>query len=173
MQILKDLIPVSTNLKIINLLLESKNWYIAIDKKSNKFEDFFSREKKNLGFTMLTYCRTKEIKTDNLELNLYADLILDNICEKLKIKNFNIERIMWNLYFSSDEGDYHVDNYESNFLSVLYSLHTTDGGIILDNNFINDKQGEAKVFKSSILHKGVGPTKDKVRFNLNMVFSTF
>jgi len=121
----------------------------------------------------MTYCKTKEIKTCNLELNLYADLILDNICEKLKIKNFNLERIMWNLYFSSDEGDYHVDNYENNFLSVLYSLHTTDGGIIIDNNFINDKQGEAKVFKSSILHKGVGPTKDKVRFNLNMVFSTF
>jgi hypothetical protein len=51
----------------------------------------------------------------------------------------------------------------------LYSLNTTDGGFYLEDKFFPDIMGQAKVFKSNIKHKGVGPIKDKARFNLNMI----
>jgi hypothetical protein len=33
--------------------------------------------------------------------------------------------------------------------------------------------GTATVFQSNIKHKGIAPTKDPVRFNLNIVFKLF
>ena len=56
-----------------------------------------------------------------------------------------------------------------NFFSILYSLHTTDGGIQIEDIFYKDEMGEAKVFKSNIIHKGVGPKEIKSRFNFNAI----
>ena len=39
----------------------------------------------------------------------------------------------------------------------------------IDGKFYPDVNGQAKVFKSFIDHKGVSVTKDPVRFNLNML----
>jgi hypothetical protein len=66
-------------------------------------------------------------------------------------------------------GNYHTDNDNDNRISILYNLHTTDGGFYLEDKFFPDIMGTAKVFKSNIKHKGIGPIKDKARFNLNIV----
>ena len=54
--------------------------------------------------------------------------------------------------------------------SILYNLHTTDGAIEIENKRYNDKESEAKIFQSKKTHRGIGPTCDKVRFNLNIIF---
>ena len=79
---------------------------------------------------------------------------------------------MWNLYKPGEEGIFHTDSLKNNFYTILYSLNTSDGFLIVGDQKIYDKQDEAKIFKSNILHKGVGPTKDKYRLNLNVVIET-
>ena len=53
---------------------------------------------------------------------------------------------------------------------MLYSLFDGDGGIEIENKLYPDKCGEAKIFPSNKLHRGVGPiTNPKFRFSLNVV----
>ena len=74
------------------------------------------------------------------------------------------------MYLKKAETDPHRDTPDQNFKSILYNLHTTDGGIKIENDFYSDKMGQAKIFNSNLIHQGFGPTNDNVRFNLNIMF---
>ena len=43
-------------------------------------------------------------------------------------------------------------------------------GLHYKARYDGDVESQAKVFKSNTLHKGFGPKKDNVRFNLNIIF---
>jgi len=167
-QIIDNILPQETNLRIIEALSDH-HWFIAADKCTTKRLDKIN-SKTNAGFHIITI---KDGKVEcNSILNIYGLIIFDIIKYKLKIKNASLKRLFWNMYLPNAETEIHVDEDFSGYKSVLYSLHTTDGGIEVDKVFYPDIIGQAKIFDSHTLHKGFGPKKDNVRFNLNIVFKT-
>ena len=163
-KLLNNIVPKAINNQIIHELA-NHHWHIAWDSKKSNLEKIFSD--KNSGFSIETL---KDGKVNiNSILNIYGDFIFHIILEKLDIKA-ELHRIFWNMYLKGAEGDYHTDNKDPNFISVVYNLHTTDGGTEIDNVLYNDLEGQAKIFNSNILHKGIGPKQNNVRFNLNLVF---
>ena len=164
-QLLNNLLPKETNKKIINILT-LHHWYIAVDYNNmTKAEKIFSN--KNSGFSLTTFGEGKVI-VDSF-LNIYGELIFDIIIDKLNVKA-KLERIFWNMYFKENQADLHTDKTDSNFVSAVYNLHTTDGGTEIDGKFYNDLEGQAKIFDSNVLHRGIPPKQDNVRFNLNLIF---
>lgn len=163
-KLLNDIVPKTINNKIIHELV-NHHWFIAWDSKTSNIEKIFSN--KNCGFSVETI-RDGKINMNSV-LNIYGEIIFNIILEKLDIKA-ELNRLFWNMYLKESEGDYHIDNENPNFISVVYNLHTTDGGTEIDNIFYNDLEGQAKVFNSNIIHKGFGPKQSNVRFNLNLVF---
>jgi hypothetical protein len=163
-QILNNILTKETNKKIINNLT-NHHWFLAWENKMDRVEKIFSN--KNSGFSLTTFDEGK-IVVDSI-LNIYGELVFDIITDKLKIKA-KLERIFWNMYLKESQGELHTDRSVSNFVSAVYNLHTTDGGIEIDGKFYNDIEGQAKVFDSNILHRGFGPKQDNVRFNLNLIF---
>jgi len=164
-QILDNILPKETNLKIIKQLCNVR-WNIACDSDKDRFKKIFSE--KNSGFSYATFIDGKT-PYDETILNLYGFIIFDIIVDKLKI-NAELIRIHWNMYLKKAETEPHKDIEVENFKSVLYSLHTTDGGIKIENDFYVDKIGQAKIFNSNLLHQGFGPLNDNVRFNLNIIY---
>ena len=163
-KILNNIVPKEINNKIINELVNS-HWFIAWDAKINRYEKIFSN--KNSGFSIETI-RDGQVQVNNL-LNIYGEIIFNIIIEKLKIKA-KLDRLFWNMYLKDSEGDFHTDKKDPSFISIVYNLHTTDGGTEINGKFYKDLEGQAKIFNSNTIHRGFGPKQDNVRFNLNLVF---
>jgi len=104
-----------------------------------------------------------------IRLNDIGMLITELICKKINLEYKKIDRFMWNFYKSGEKGKQHIDNKNENFYSIIYSLNTSDGYLEVGDKKIYDIEDEAKIFKSNIFHKGIGPIKDKFRLNLNIV----
>jgi hypothetical protein len=168
MKILPHILPNNSNQRIIKNLLHSPHWQFAEDDDKPAEVGVFDNNVNHAAFILTSYDLFKNINNDAI-LNIYANLITDIVCEKEEIKNYTIQRFCWNYYMPGMSGNYHTDNENDNRLSILYSLNTTDGGFYLKDDFYPDVMGTAKIFKSNIEHKGVGPKKDKARFNLNVV----
>ena len=165
MVILDNILPPNTNLLILHYLTTTP-WYLSGDDvNKNKLQIALEN---NSGFHNITfqddkYCGDKF-------LNLYAHLILDIVSDRLKIKTHPY-RFFWNCYLTPSFSKDHRDWPEPNvYKTILYNIHTTDGGTEVENKFHEDKMGRAKVFESSLLHKGVSCKKDRARFNLNIMF---
>jgi hypothetical protein len=163
-KILNNIIPKTINKNIINELVNHQ-WYIACDNTQDMCKKIFS--KVNNGFSLLTL--ENGIIKMNTILNVYGQIIFNIIIEKLKIKA-RLDRLYWNMYLKESETEIHTDKLDLEYFSILYNLHTTDGGIEINNKFYPDLESQAKVFKSNILHRGIGPKQDNVRFNLNITF---
>jgi len=163
-KILNNIIPKIINDNIINELI-SHPWRIAQDNIENVRKKLFSEI--NGGFSLITL-KDGIIQT-NTVLNVYGQIIFNIIIDKLKIKA-RLDRLFWNMYLKQSETEIHADNLNPEYFSLVYNLHTTDGGIEIDNKFYPDLESQAKIFKSNILHRGIGPKQDNVRFNLNITF---
>ena len=162
-KLVNNILSVEINKQIINDLV-NHHWYIAWDNDMNRVEKIFSN--KNNGFSIITYDYGKPI--GNSPLNKYGKMVFDIVIKKTKLKA-ELERIFWNMYFKNSESELHKDRPKENFISVVYNLHTTDGGTEIDDKFYKDMEGQAKIFNSNILHKGVGAKNSNVRFNLNLI----
>ena len=104
-------------------------------------------------------------------LNDFAFTISQIICERRNIKIKYMTRVMWNLYRPGDKGTFHQDGlYGENKMSILYSLNSSDGHLLVENEKFIDVENEAKIFPSYLAHMGVGPTKATYRLNCNIVF---
>jgi len=161
--ILDNILPKSVNEDIIKHLCDM-SWFIATEG-----EERFKRihNKQHSGFGRITYQENGEIiKTP---LNLYAEIIFKIICDRLETKG-KINRIFWNLYTPNNIGNIHTDSNDEKFRTILYNLDTTDGYTEVDGVKYMDKMGQAKVYNSNIPHRGVGPKKHPVRFNLNILY---
>lgn len=105
-------------------------------------------------------------------LNDIGLVITELVCKRTNIKYKKIDRFMWNFYKSGEKGKKHKDTEKDNFYSIIYSFNNSDGYLEIGNKKIYDVEDEAKVFKSNIIHQGVGPTKTNYRLNLNIVLET-
>ena len=169
---IKNILPPEINRHIITKLCNQQNWGFPHDVESKTREDFFNevidKSRPNAGFALVTYDKVRKVRIET-DLNLYAEIIFYFIKQKLKSNLHTISRIYWNYYDNSSAGNYHLDAQESNYKSIIYNLHSNDGGTFIKNKFIPSQEGEAIIFNSNIKHKGAPPIKNKHRFNLNML----
>ena len=159
--IIKNILPKENNKQILNYLCNEVSWKIASEYK--KQYDIIFLDNLHLG-----YSYTSNNAPNQEILNIPANIVMNTVLEKMNLKG-KLHRFMWNMYNQKQESFVHPDHHFENFISVVYNLHTTDGGTEIDSKFYKDQESEAKIFKSNIKHKGMGPKKDFIRFNLNIV----
>ena len=161
-------IPEKTNKRIISLLSEIDGWSFGYDNNSNQI----NISKSDAGFTLKTYNHLfKHINNDGL--NCFAYLVSDMVEKNTYFKFKSINRIHWNWYHLGSKMEFHSDESLDKFFSIVYNLHTNDGGTEFNvndkNTFYNSIESEALFFPSKIQHKAVAPTKNFNRFSLNIV----
>lgn len=124
------------------------------------------------GFVHVSFDANQPENYYNNKLNVYAELILKKIVsEQQHLKKYQPVRYYWNYYNRASNGTFHPDTLEPNHISIVYNLNTCDGGTMIEKEFVKSEQGRAVIFNSSTSHCGVGPTKDPVRFMLNIVLA--
>jgi hypothetical protein len=164
-KLLNNVLSDKDNEQIVKGLLEH-HWFLATDNHENLLDKI--KLNVNSGFSVTTY--HKDRPDWDSYLNKWGHLIFEKIIIKLKIKKYELIRFYWNMYFKGSITQNHRDMEDADYLSIVYNLNNSDGGTEINKIFYKDRLGQAKVFKSNILHKGVSPIKEKVRFNLNIVF---
>ena len=157
--------PTKTNKRIISLLSEIYGWGFGYDNNSNQI----NVDKPDAGFTLKTYNNSFKY-IDNDGLNCFAYFISDIVEKNIFFKFKSINRIHWNWYNPGSKMEFHSDESLDKFFSIVYNLHTNDGGTnFKDYKTISSKESQAIVFKSEKLHKGIAPKNIPFRFCLNMV----
>ena len=135
-----------------------------------KASDPAPENKSDSGFVSCTYNDFEGNPPEPHKINLFAEIILDRLQQDIpELKDYSAVRFLWNYYTPSSSGTLHPDKLEDNFLSVIYNLEDSDGGTIIEDEFIPSQSGRAIIFKSAKLHKGVGPTKSLTRHVLNIL----
>ena len=162
-------IPTQTNKRIIQTLFKTTFWGFAKDNELSH-----DLNKSNQGLAMVTFQDENIPYSPNEILNTYAGIIFDMVQKDSFIKFKKIKRLYWNWYDQTSQGmAYHIDDPADNKYSIIYNLHTNDGGTNFKINdeikFEKSTESEAIVFPSKIWHSGVAPTKDLHRFNLNII----
>jgi hypothetical protein len=170
---IKEILPPAANLEILRLLILQPWGYATDDLKMENvlLENVFKNI--NHGFFYHSFDERRDYLPEtkaSLQLNTYARIITAIVSEKLNFTKYKIHRFYWNMYFPNAKMQEHVDWNDDSHLTILYNLHTTDGGIEISKEFYKDEMGTATVFQSNIKHKGIAPIEDPVRFNLNIVF---
>lgn len=157
------------NIKILNILFE-RPFRIGVETNVSRIDHAISTEYKHAGFTHISGDLKEEPEINfNDPLNIYANIITNKVFDTLEHNYRFIERIHWNYYLKGQEGSGHVDRDVNDYVSILYNMHTTDGGTEILEKFYQDKASQAKVFKSNWRHRGVSTKNDKARTSLNIV----
>tara|TARA_R100001530_G_C4307319_1_gene152064 strand:+ start:793 stop:1305 length:513 start_codon:yes stop_codon:yes gene_type:complete len=110
-----------------------------------------------------------EEKTSNLSLNTFAAMALIKIRKEEK-KFFVLERVLFNYMTKDTVGQIHYDSASDDRYSFVLNLSESDGGTQIDNKFYKNNFNEGLLFKSKLLHQGVGPTNNLYRQNMALVF---
>lgn len=152
---------------LVRKLGRDGKWALATDGEYSRQEIELSDN----GFLFATFIKDHD-EYDEPEFNILVEYILDSFLQKTKqsYEGIEISRFFFNYYNRESEGVSHTDHPEPNYQSLLINLNTNDGGTIVDGEFVKSESGRVIAFDSSIDHQGVGPTKDKQRFALNIVF---
>ncbi len=155
-------IPSKTNEDIINFLYVDQNWYFGSDDSILTT----NINKADAGFML---------DSNNPVLNTYAKVIC-NMVEKDSFMKFKtIDRIYWNWYHSNSNTFFHNDSLLDSKFSIIYNLHTNDGGTEFKVNdivkFYQSQESMALLFSSKINHRGISPEKYANRFALNITVS--
>ena len=171
---------------ITNEIFYNWNWIFSSDEK--KFENRHRKEEEDriisdTGALISSFDdrKTWDENNNNFKLNCFGDYIYQSILKKTKweYKDTSLVRYYWNYYNVGSSGVFHTDIYEHNIIngqthaSILYNF-SNDGGTIINEGgeiFIPSVSEEAIIFNSLALHRGVGPSKSKQRFALNIVFT--
>jgi hypothetical protein len=165
--IVNQIVPQNLNVAILQHLSEQK-FRIATEGKYSRLEISLNHQVPHAGFQLQSADKNNKISLTN-PLNFFALIVMETVCEKINLKNYDLERVFWNYYCSNMEGYGHKDKEENNYISIVYNLHTTDGGTEIEGKFFKDEMGTAKVFHSNLFHKGVSSKTEKARYNLNII----
>ena len=88
----------------------------------------------------------------------------------LKLDKKYLDRLYWNLYSPNAVCQWHIDmGSVGEYASVVYNLHTNDGGTEFESGKIPSKEGQAIIFSSDLKHRGLAPKNNKWRLNVNLV----
>jgi len=169
-EIIKNILPIEINNRIILFLLKSNNWRIAkdFDCDIRLVEDLIGVNGKDYGCSLQTLDEKENIYIES-PLNYYAEIVYSIIKQQTKYKFLKPIRFYWNYYNNSSFTLPHKDRSENFYVSFVYNLNTNNGGTNINGEFYKSNSGEAIVFPSNVMHNGVTQTDTKGRFNLNCV----
>jgi len=169
-------VPKQINEKIINYLGTQARWQFAFDKPSElcpKFSDIITPDKTtDAGMGIISYSRDNKMKGTTVDdfLNSMGDWIFYMCQERSSFKIKYLDRLYWNLYSPSAVCSWHVDHSAlGEYASIVYNLHTNDGGTEFESDKALSKEGQAIIFPSGLKHRGLAPKNNKWRLSLNMV----
>lgn len=184
-KIIENVLPSSVNQVIKDKLLLSKTWQIVTDGLPL---DVFSSiyQASDGGMLLFSYQKDSDKNLENIELNVFADMIFQLVLQKCEIchkfakvpefSNIELHRHLWNYYNGNSKGVEHTDKDVDDFYSIVYYLNTTDGGttIIIDNDgkefFSPSVEGNCVIFPSTAIHWGTGAPNNGHRLALNILF---
>ena len=157
-----------TNKRIINLLYDVNTWCFGYDNNLSK-----NLNKSNSGFIYKSYTAHPEANYFSHDcLNTYATFIMDTVDQNCFLNFKKLRRIYWNWYSPGATMKFHQDDDEDNTYSIIYNLHTNDGGTEFKYNdkldFYKSNESEAFLFPSKLYHRGVAPSENLNRFVLNI-----
>jgi len=168
-----DLLPPQENLEVLKHIA-TRPWVIQHEENSEdaKFKSGFLNDFQHTGYAITALDDTGN--NQNLHptdpLVIWSRIVTYGIIHKLQANNCKkVSRVHWNYYTQGQQGIGHVDRDPDNFISILYNPHTTDGATEILGVKYPDKMGQAKVFKSNWLHKGIATINDKSRCSLNII----
>lgn len=173
--IFEKIIPNNVNENICQILAYQK-WYLARDNpKENEFHLIRDFEK-NRGFSL--DCNGDP--NDDPILHFFAHLVFSKVSEYMfdnklieNTKGVKVDRVRYNLYLNNSYCKEHKDNPNDNYWSVVYDLHNSYSSTLVDGVKYQDKSGQAKIFKSNILHGATIDSRDNVRLNMNIIFEEY
>ena len=175
-------VPKEINTEIINYLGSKGKWTFVLEQTPNasgQLSKVITPDKiTDGGMSLVTYSRNDFHNTvSDQHLNNFGDWIYFFCKEKTDLKIQQLERIYWNLYSPSASCKWHIDQdlggYGGFYASIVYNLHTNDGGTEFEGNQkILAKEGQAVVFPSHLRHRGLPPVKNRWRISLNLVVRT-
>jgi hypothetical protein len=171
---------------ITNEIQFNWKWIFSNDEKMNSIH-YRKEEDRIISDTGMLIQSYDDMKTFNenseyLKLNCYADYLYQTVLKKSKweYREVNLRRYYWNYYNVGSSGIFHTDynkekiSSSENYASILYNF-SNDGGTIIEVGdgeiFIPSISEEAIIFNSLANHRGVGPSKSKKRFALNIIFT--
>lgn len=176
----RDLLDSDFNLALIEILQNQRSWTIDPERKDPETykNDITLTSYCDSGFVLPAYSKYQNayLNNHNENLTIIAKLIFHSALMKLErrgilFKNLELDRVMFNYYNRSSCAIWHRDVLDkTNYCSFLYYLNTCDGYTEFEDRKIYSESGKGVFFDSGIRHKGVGPTEDKKRFTLNIVF---
>ena len=174
-EIIKLPIPKLLNTNTMNYLQREGKWDFVFDRDRETSPDMRQVASPgpltDAGLARITFSRGLQGTNADNYLNNFADLIYFHCIEKSKLfKIKHVSRYYWNLYSQSSKCLWHNDQSKvDEFVSIIYNLHDNDGGTEFESGIVKAKEGEAILFPSHYLHKGIGPQKFKWRLSLNIV----
>ena len=175
----KNIFDHHVNEFFVNSISCQSSWTIdsdSLSKYNSSIDTNISEDCSDTGMILTSYSEdlNEYLINHNSNLNQYAMLIFDIILKKLiykiQFQRIKVKRYFWNYYNRSSCGFFHKDYDLKNHCSIIYYLNTCDGYTEIDNKKFFSESGKCILFDSNIMHRGVGPTKDKKRFLLNIVF---
>jgi len=156
--------PNLTNVSIIQELYRVANWQFPFEEGRGNLNNF------DQGMAYTSFKKDLFGFERHPVLNTFAEKIFNIVTNK----KGTIARIYWNWYNQNSQTFFHKDNLQHNCFSILYNIHSNDGGteFIVDNKtlFYKSNESEAILFPSLIEHRGVSPKKNKQRFSLNIIY---
>ena len=176
-------IPKEINREIINYLGNKGKWGFVLEPTpdtSDQFSEVITPNKiTDGGMYQITYSRNNSNPgtiTDQY-LNNFGDWVYYFCKERTHLKINYLERVYWNLYSPGASCKWHIDQalkgYSGFYGSIVYNLHTNDGGTEFEGDQkILAKEGQAVVFPSHLRHRGLPPVKNRWRISLNLVVRT-
>lgn len=173
-------IPRQINFDVIQYLGHHNFWNFVFDHDRETAPPFSqimdSGPTTDSGFATITYSINNHMKGTRPDeyLNNFGNWVYNFCRENSKVYNIiRLERLYWNLYSRTSKCKLHDDMSARNFTSIIYNFLDNDGGTqIQEHGFFPAKEREAVLFPSTLLHKGVGPTKNKWRLSLNLIVKT-
>jgi len=173
-------VPKEINTEVINYLGNKGKWSFVLEQTPNasgQFSEIITPNKiTDGGMALITYSRNNSIRNTvpDQYLNNFGDWIYFFCKERTDLKIQHLERLYWNLYSPGASCMWHIDQDLGGYVgfhgSIIYNLHTNDGGTEFEGDQkILAKEGQAVMFPSHLRHRGLPPEKNKWRVSLNIV----
>lgn len=168
--ILDNVLTKRDNLTILDWLFSEKHWRLATNYlgPGKRLSKALINNVQHAGFTHTSASIGHENFLDD-PLNLYTLVIANQISERCGFDYKKIYRTNWNYYCKNQKATPHIDDPKENLISIIYNLHTTDGGTIILDKEYKDVASQAKIFKSNWEHSSSSVTKDKGRVSVNIL----
>jgi len=168
-------VPKKINEETINYLGTQAAWKFVFEKDREfcpKFNEIITPDKiTDSGMGIISYSRNNmKGTTVDYSLNSIGNWIFYLCQEKSSFKIKHLDRLYWNLYSPSAVCAWHTDTSSiGEYASVVYNLHTNDGGTEFESGKVIAKESQAIIFPSDLKHRGLAPKKNKWRLSLNML----